>query len=158
MHPDPYRIETVGIDGTRLEGPEIPVDRIKVTEAHKEQWRERASRPSLAVTRPLGGGGLPTYEILAPPLVEPRGWPEHLPPFLRGAATFAPDGRLWVQRSTTADAPPTFDVFDKDCQRVEQMTLPLGRRLLGFGRGTVYAVVRDELDLEYLERYSLARN
>jgi hypothetical protein len=153
VHPDPYRVETVGGDGARLGGPEIPVDQIKVTEAHKEQWRERMSRPTTAVTVRLGGRGRPAYESTVM-YIEPKRWPEHLPPFLRDAATFAPDGRLWVQRTTTADAPLTFDVFDKNCRRVQQITLPHGRRLIGFGKESVYAVVRDDLDLEYLERYS----
>jgi hypothetical protein len=76
----------------------------------------------------------------------------NLPPFLRYAATLAPDGLLWVQRTTLADAQPTFDVFDKDCWRVQQMTLPPGRRPIGFGNGSVYAVVRGQPDLQYLER------
>ena len=92
---------------------------------------------------------------MARPPEEPTDWPEELPPFLRDAAMFATDGRLWVQRTTPADQPPTFDVFDSEGQRVEQVTLPHGRRLIGFGNGTVYAVSRDELDLEYLERYRL---
>jgi hypothetical protein len=89
------------------------------------------------------------------PTVEPSRWPEHLPPFLRDAATFARDGRLWVQRTAPADAPPIFDVFDSECVRVEQVTLPPGREFIGFGRGSLYAGVRDELDLVYLERYRL---
>jgi hypothetical protein len=66
---------------------------------------------------------------------------------------FSDDGRLWIQRTTRAGAPQTFDIFDSDGERIEQVILPQGRRLLGFGRGTVYAVIKDEFDLEYVERY-----
>ena len=39
VYPDPYRVEMIGGDGARLKGPEIPVDRVEVTERHKERWR-----------------------------------------------------------------------------------------------------------------------
>ena len=155
IQPDPYLVEILGAEGTRLAGPELPVERIEVSEAHKEQWRERMSRPTTGVRIPLGGRQRPSYETTVLPPIEPKRWPRYLPPFLRDAATFAPDGHLWVQRTTTADAPPTFDVFDKAGRRVQQVTLPLGRRLLGFGDGSVYAVMSDEVGLEYLERYRL---
>ncbi len=30
-----------------------------------------------------------------------------------------------------------------------------GRRVLGFGQGTIYVVAFDEFDLNYLERYAM---
>jgi hypothetical protein len=36
---------------------------------------------------------------------------------------------------------------------VGTVLLESGRRVVGFGRGTVYVVAYDEFDLNYLERY-----
>ncbi|MGD2124011.1 MAG: hypothetical protein PVJ76_19830 [Gemmatimonadota bacterium] len=155
VHPDPYRVEVIRLDGAREEGPVMEVRRVEVSEDHKNQWRESFGRPQVEARVTLrGGGGAATNRI---PAIEPANWPRYLPPFLREAATFAGDGRLWVQRTTPAGDPPTFDVFDSQGRRVEQMVLPQGRRLLGFGLGTLYAVSRDDLDLEYLEQYWVGR-
>ena len=155
VHPDPYRVEVIRLDGAPEEGPVMDVNRVEVSEDHKNQWRERLGKPQVEARVTLrGGGGAATNRI---PSLEPANWPRHLPPFLRDAATFASDGRLWVQRTTPAGDPPTFDVFDSQGRRVEQVFLPQGRRLLGFGLGTLYAVSRDHLDLEYLEQYRVDR-
>jgi hypothetical protein len=155
VHPDPYRVELLDLDGISKEGPVVPVDQLNVTEGHKEQWREQMARPRTQVVQRRGGER--SYVTARGTLYEPADWPRYLPPFLGDAATFAPDGHLWVQRTTPEEHPPTFDVFDTDGDRVGQVTLPHGRRLLGFGKGTLYAVARDEFDLEYLERYRVAR-
>ena len=89
------------------------------------------------------------------PFAEPTEWPRDLPPFLAGALSMGLDGRLWVQRTTAAGAPPTFDVFDAAGRLAERVTLPARTRLVGHGRGVVYLVRIDEDDLEYLERYRL---
>jgi hypothetical protein len=65
----------------------------------------------------------------------------------------APDGALWVERSVAAGAAPVLDVFDQEGRLVRQVTLPAGRRLVGFGRGVLYAVAADDDGLETLERY-----
>ena len=155
VHPEPYRVEWITADGIRREGPTVPVDPVEVTEGHKEQWLDSRARPvtRMGVAR---GSNAPVRSTVRPRYPEPS-WPRYLPPFLsQYAATFTPEGRLWVERTTPVGDPPTFDVFDGAGSRVRQIELPPGRRLLGFGRGTVYAVVRDEMDLEYLERYRLA--
>ena len=149
-YPDPYRVEMVIADGVRLKGPVVSVDPLRVSEEHKEEWRGES-------VRQVTGNRTLSERAALVRAEQPEKWPEYLPPFLRyrGMARIAPDGRLWVQRTTAAGDPPTFDVFDPDGQRIEQVTLPYGRRLVGFGERSVYAVSRDELDLEYLERYIL---
>jgi hypothetical protein len=151
VHPDPYQVEVIDPDGTTHNGGIADVDRLEVTEGHKEQWREQMAspRPRTVVTRGGGGGNA----MVRGPTFEPSTWPRYLPPFLQNAAMISDDGRLWIQRTTRAGAPQTFDIFDSDGERIEQVILPQGRRLLGFGRGTVYAVIKDEFDLEYVERY-----
>jgi hypothetical protein len=46
-----------------------------------------------------------------------------------------------------------WDIVDARGQRIRQIVLPEGRRLVGLGNGTVYTVRRDADDLEWLERY-----
>ena len=50
--------------------------------------------------------------------------------------------------------PQAFDVFDARGNRVRTVVLPEGRRLVGFGKRTLYAVYSDDNDLQWLERYS----
>lgn len=47
---------------------------------------------------------------------------------------------------------PSFDVFSRDAQLVERIVLPLGARLLGLGEQALYLLVRDDDDLEYIQR------
>jgi len=82
-------------------------------------------------------------------------WADVLPPFPLRAAHFASDGLLWVLRSAKAGAPTLFDVFDAGAKVAFQVELPAGRKLTGFGAGSVYLARVDEDDLHYLERYKL---
>jgi hypothetical protein len=43
-------------------------------------------------------------------------------------------------------------VFSREAQLVERVVLPLGSRLLGFGEEVLYLLVRDDDDLEYIQR------
>ena len=153
VHVDPYRVDFVDPVGNEQSGPPILYDRLRVTEAHKQRWREKQQQrsPMLVVTRDGQSGTVMT----TPEPVEPK-WPKYLPPFPpRDAVHFASDGMLWVQRTTPVDDSPTFDIIDRTGNVVEQLQLPQHRRLVGFGRGTVYLVRIDDVDLEYLERYAL---
>ncbi len=76
------------------------------------------------------------------------------PPFVPSGAWTTPEGELWVERSMPFGAPPTYDVFDDQAAHVRQVVLPEGRRLLGFGRGALYAVTEDEDGLQWIERFS----
>jgi hypothetical protein len=58
-----------------------------------------------------------------------------------------------VERSVPAGAAPVLDGFDAGGRVVRQVTLPAGRRVVGTGRGVLYAVVKSADDLETLERY-----
>ncbi len=78
---------------------------------------------------------------------------EVFPPFESVRA--APDGLLWVRRSLPAASPPTFDIFGRTGERLAIVTLPAGRRLVGFGANSLYATVADADDLLSLERYPM---
>ena len=79
---------------------------------------------------------------------------EHAP-FDPDGVSFDPAGRLWVVRTPPTRDPVTIDVFDRRRGRVASVALPSGRTLLAVGARHLYAVARDELDLETLERYEI---
>jgi len=150
---DPYRVEVISPNGNRSPGTAIPYQPIRVTEAHKQAWRDAAKQPN-----PVGvmtRDGVRSRRMMAMPFQEPANWAATLPPFLFPALSTGRDNRLWVQRTTAAGAPPTFDVFDAAGRLVERVVLPARTRLVGHGRGVVYLVRIDEDDLEYLERHRL---
>jgi len=91
------------------------------------------------------------------PFNEPAEWPEFLPPYPNDAGIgFSGRGNLWIERSVpSADDGPLYDIIDRSGARIATVHLPIGRRLAGFGSDAVYLVRRDEVDLEYLERYRL---
>ncbi|HSA54390.1 MAG TPA: hypothetical protein VLE53_01745 [Gemmatimonadaceae bacterium] len=137
-----YRVEYVLPTGERVVGPSIPWQPIRVAEGHKEEWREEQERNARGA--PDDGP-------------EQKEWPELLPPFLGGAASFAPDGMLWVKRTTVAGGPATYDVIDPAGRVVRQVVLRAGSRVVGFGNRSVFVSRYDQDDLQYLQRYSLPR-
>ena len=153
VHPDPYRVEMLDAKGVHTPGTPIPYQPIRVSEGHKEAWRKAAQRPSPATKMALFGAR--SRRMASMPFIEPESWPATLPPFLYGALSIGLDGRLWVQRTTAAAAPPTFDVFDPAGRLAERIVLPPRSRLVSHGRGVVYIVRLDEDDLEYLERHRI---
>jgi hypothetical protein len=162
VHPDgrvavvsvsPYRVTFIATNGRHTTGPVLPVERVRVTTAHREAWLELLRQPGPAIMSTRGGGV--TYGMMRPPFPPPEVWPDYLPPFLAEAVSFAPDGLLWVHRTAAADAPPTYDLIDESGRIAARLTLPQRSRLVGFGARSVYLVRLDEDDLEYLQRYPL---
>jgi len=153
-----YHVEWIEPDGRVVRGPAVPYQPVRVGSAEKEAYLEQLGRSGLMVgvtnengqirTQMRRGGGRPSG-LNANDLE----WPEVMPPFQPSGVFAAPWGELWVERAMPAGAPVTYDVFDRNARLVKQVTLPEGRRLLGFGNGVVYAVRVDDLDLNYLERY-----
>lgn len=151
VNEDPYRVDLVSPDGIWRRGPPIEYEPLRVSEGHKQQWCVESERPSpvLRGTR----GGTSTITNVRRECSPPSEWPDFLPPFLSGAVHFAADGDLWIERTVPAGQPPVFDVLDRTASVTHQVRLPAGRRLLGFGRDALYLVLRDDVDLEYVERY-----
>ena len=153
-YPEPYHVVSVDPRDGPHKGSAVPYEPIRLTEAYKQSWRDEQRRPRLVNAMRLDGSAEPGARYMrVPPLPEPAQWPAFLPPFLEGALVFAPDGTLWIRRVTAPDAEPRFDLFDESGQIMRSVQLPAGRHLVGLGVHWIYAVRRDELDLEYLERY-----
>jgi hypothetical protein len=149
---EPFRVMFVEPSGVRRFGPPLRVAQIRVSEGHKTLWRQERQQP---VAMLVYAGDQMTPQFMRPPYTEPVKWPEFLPPFLDRAVAFAPDGMLWIQRTTDIDAAPTFDVIDRAGQLAARCILPRRARLIGFGATSIYLVRRDNDDLEYLQRYHL---
>lgn len=149
-----YHVEWLGGAG-RVAGPPVRHEKLKVTDGDKERFMSlmRNNRNRITITN--GGPGRGAQDIRPPePSTEGFDWPDSKPPFTGRAAWVAPEGLLWVQRSTTVrDSTPVYDVFDKAGALKERVHLPMGRRLVGLGQGTLYALFADEDGLQYLERY-----
>lgn len=152
LYDTPYRVDILGANGVRRRGQPINYEPVKLTEGHRREWCRQRERPSpwLAVDRESGEQRIVIRRTRCKP---PSTWPVYLPPFVGLAIALAPDGSVWIQRTVPADEPATFDVIDSSARLIEKIRLPAHRRLVGFGDGVVYAAFRNEVDLEFLERY-----
>ena len=148
---NPYAVDLIDPNGARIKGKPIPFRRIPVSEAHKREWREEQSRPRPVTIMIPSGAVSAGLRARAP--TEPVQWPAFLPPFLDDAARFAPDGSLWIRRTTVADGSQVFDIVDRRGIVVEQVSAPPNSRVAGFGQSHVYLVRLDLDNQEFLERY-----
>jgi hypothetical protein len=144
-----YHLEWVG-NGRRTVGAPVPYRRRRVTEADRTRYLAelRSNRNRLVVTRGPAGGRAPEVRVPEPSAAE-FAWPEYLPPFRRGML-ISPEGQAWVPRQ---EETPVYDVFDNRGNLAARFELPPGRRLVGLGRGVLYAVRTDDDGLQWLERY-----
>jgi hypothetical protein len=151
-----YHIDWVDANGRATRTPPIRFDRLKVTDGHKQEWRDRMKNAmGMSVTN--NNGRMSAQMTPMRNVQEPTDWPEYLPPFLSGSTVvFAPDGLLWIARTTPAGQPPTFDLIDGAGKVTQRVVLPKKSRLVGFGNGTIYVARSDDDDLQYLQRYRFA--
>ena len=158
-----YSVDYYRPDGSFVDGPPNTVEPLSVGQAEKEEWVNGRGADGISVgvmmnasggrsmTLSRGGGmGMGGGDA---PGVDDYEFPDVLPVFRQGRMRVAPNGDTWVERWMQADSPPTFEIFDPQGVRVGTVQLPEGRRLIGFGDGTIYVVRIDEVDLRWLERY-----
>jgi hypothetical protein len=157
-----YHLERVAPDGTLTRGPAIPFEAIRIGTAEKEEQLADQGRAggglrvgvemnngAMSMSFARGGGGTAARQI------DQYTWPDEKPPFYGGRIAVDLDGRAWIRRHVDAGEDSTYDVFDETGNRLGTVLLGHGRRVLGFGEGTIYVVAFDEYDLNYLERYSM---
>lgn len=136
-------------------GAPVKWDPVKVGPAEKEAFmaRSRDTRGRFTVNSGGRSGGAPPPQ---PRQMEEKDfdWPEVKPPFVPRNVYAAPEGEVWVQRSAPArDSTPVYDVFNASGNLASRVSLPKGRRLVGLGVGSAYAVRTDEDGLQWLEKY-----
>lgn len=153
-----YHVEWVSPDGRVTRGMPVEYEPVKVERADKAEWAESMSngvRIGIAVsdgdrrvTLGRGGGS-------GDPDIDGLEWPERKPAFVDNGVVVTPEGDMWVRRHVPAGEPVRFDVFGPDARLKGAVTLPAGRDVVGFGRGTVYVTRTDDLGLQWLERYRI---
>jgi len=161
-----YRVEWVDADGNTHIGEDIGYEPIVITQEDKDAWletRASASSDGMYITMQAGGGGgagdvrataAPRGGGYAGPEIADEDWPEMKPPFPSSAVSATPEGELWVRRNTVHGAPPEYHVYDEGGNHVRTVVLAKDSRVVGFGDGVVYVARTDEVDLQWLERYS----
>jgi hypothetical protein len=127
---EPYRVDWRRPDGMWVRGSPLP---------HPQDPLDRADRERL--------GQNPRYAGID--------WPDEWPAAAAGFELLpSPDGLVLVRRPRpTREEAIRYDVVDRNGGLAVQLRLPINQRILGFGRGTVYSVARDEFDLEYVRRH-----
>ena len=86
-------------------------------------------------------------------------FPETKPPILSTGVTalFDNAGNLWVARERAhGDAVPHYDVIAEGKGVIGHVNLPVGTRLVGFGKSSVF-LAREEDGSDWLERYSMPK-
>lgn len=152
---EPYSVEYVSETGQRTRGQPIRYDRVRVTEGHKQEWRER-QRNATRMMMTNDNGRRSATMTPGGPVDDPENWGgDVMPPFLQvtNAVVFSNDGFLWVLRTGPAGQPPTYDVIDRAGNLAMKVVLPQRARLVGFGNNAVYTVRLDEDDLQYLQKH-----
>lgn len=85
--------------------------------------------------------------------------PDYYPPIRQGAALGDADGALWVLPATSAQSKAgelVYDVINGRGELTHRVRLPVGRSIVGFGRGGVVYLMSKETDGWRLERAALA--
>jgi hypothetical protein len=157
-----YHLERVAPDGTVTRGPAIPYEVVRIRTPEKEEYLSEQGRSGggiavgvevvngqMSMSFARGGRGGEDREM------DQYTWPEVKPPSYGGRIPVDPENRAWVRRQVEAGEPSTYDVFDESGNRLATVLLEGGKRVVGFGEGTVYVVAYDEFDLNYLERYDM---
>ena len=153
-----YHVEWIEPDGRVVRGVPMEYSPVKIRRADKEEWVERIGGSGLQIGMTINngerqvsfsrGGGSSSL-----PDIDGYDWPDTKPAFVANGLWVTPEDDMWVQRSVAAGEPPLIDVFGADSNLKTRIRLPAGRRIVGFGRGTLYLIQTDEFGLQSLERY-----
>jgi hypothetical protein len=132
-------------------GPAVEFTPVSVTEEWVDRWWNEvgSTTPNKVHRFQRGGEASVTLELEERRALD---LPDRLPAMKQQGVHCGPGGRGWVERNVEADAPPRIDVFDQTGTRVQRFDLPMGARIVGFGDGAVFVVLRDAFDLEYVAR------
>ena len=145
---DEYRVEWRLPDGRTVRGPVIDDERTPVSAEDRRLFSD---------AHPQGGGAGSVSMNGQPPSRRPdTDFPDRFPFTDPRNVWVDAEGRGWVGRlEHQRERRPLFDVFDAGGSRVARVHLPEGRRVVGFGPGSLYAVRVDDVDLQWLERYDI---
>ena len=159
---DPYKVDWHGPDGQEIIGEPVAYDLIQVTMDDRRDHVRRWLASTATTGRGGDGGGafshVPASQQSAAEIdriARNALFEDEFPPFVPAGVWTPEPGVLWVQRWLPESEVPTFDIFDRTGARRAVVTLPMGRRIIGFGRNALYATVADRDDLLTIERYPI---
>jgi hypothetical protein len=152
-----YHVEWVLPDGRTVRGTPVSWKPVPIREKDKQAWVDQLASTGLRVSMEVNngarsvtlgrGGGRPEEDL------SDYEWRDAKPAFRPGGVTVSPSGEGWVERYGPAGEPLRYDVFNRSGARVRQVVLPAERRLVAFGKGTIYLARTDADGLQWLERY-----
>jgi hypothetical protein len=156
-----YRVDWITADGRVVRGRPVTFTPVPIRDADKREWvaeqanglRVNMENRNGQMTMAFGRGGSANADQEEEEAIAATEWPAAKPPF--SAVWVSPSGEAWVERSVPAGSPRVMDVFDAAGVLKARVTLPAGRRLIGFGNGVIYLRHSDESDLQHLERYRI---
>lgn len=152
VHGHNYSVEFIKPDGSRTTSRPIAFQPIPVTAADREAEMAEAKR-QLAEQMKAARRAMPAGFNLNIEMSAPESWPANYPSISPMMIHAAPDGMLWVRRSTPARVDrEQWDVIGPAGTVVARWQLPVRTRLIGVGAGVAYTVRLDEDDLQYLGR------
>jgi len=143
----PYRIEWCPANRACRAGPVLQAVQPPMSDREK-----RAYLVAAATTQSWP----PTTEIS-----ETSGWPSTVPPFVTPTSRIdasallpLPDGRLLVERLSTAAAPSRrYDIIDRSGAVVAHLQMELTERIVGVSARFAYVAVIDDDGLQHLRRH-----
>ena len=81
-------------------------------------------------------------------------WPDVMPPYLQGEATFSPDGDVIIRRQPSADYPGVaYYVVDRRGRLLGVIDMKNNERIVSAGARSLYVVESDNDDLQYIRRH-----
>ena len=132
VRPEPYRVDIVNPDGTRINGQAVEYQPVEIDAKMKAVFRKERGP------------------------IEDEDFPRALPRFEGLDDVIASDrNEIWVERQRSPlDSMTVYDIFDRTSRRVGTARLQAFSHVVGFGPGVVY-VARQEQDdgYWYLERF-----
>ncbi len=159
---DPYRVDWHGPDGQEIIGEPVAYDPIPVTMDDRRDHVRRWLASTATTGRGGDGGGafshVPASQQSSAEIdrtARTALFENEFPPFVPAGVWTPKPGVLWVQRWLPESEVLRFDIFDRTGARRAVVTLPMGRRIIGFGHNTLYATVADRDDLLTIERYPI---
>lgn len=151
---EPYHVVITAASGQRITGAPIRYVRTPVNDSVKRAFfADRPKAVTGMIVNSKTGQKTVTREPVFPIDPSTVTWAKEVPPFRGdGLVAFAPDGNLWIQRTTFGREGGRYDIIGADGALVDRVRLPEGHRVVGFGRDVMYVVRRDADDLEFLQR------
>jgi hypothetical protein len=155
----PYHVEWRAADGRRTRGATVAHSPIRVTMDDRVAFtRSFIANSPIGGRDPNGGMSAAPAELLTDrsirEVAQRNAFADVMGPFTAAVPFVDAADLLWVERTVSAGTSGEWDVFDASGRLVRRVAIPVGRRLVGVGRGTLYLVAADEDGIERLERYA----